>query len=49
MILSVESGKIDGFLANELSFLLAKKATDGIFYSYDKEQTLCNRVDAQVR
>ena len=33
---------------NELSFLLAKKATESIVYSFDKDQTLCNRVDAQI-
>jgi polar amino acid transport system ATP-binding protein len=33
---------------NELSLLLAKKATENIVYSFDGEQTLCNRVDAQI-
>ena len=33
---------------NELSFLLAKKATESIVYSFDKGQALCNRVDAQI-
>ncbi|MBQ2385241.1 MAG: amino acid ABC transporter ATP-binding protein [Clostridia bacterium] len=33
---------------NELSFLLAKKATENIVYSFDKDQALCNRVDAQI-
>ena len=33
---------------NELSLLLAKKATDHITYSYDPEQKLANRVDAQI-
>ena len=33
---------------NELSLLLAKKATAEIVYSYDPEQKLCNRVDAQM-
>ena len=33
---------------NELSLLLAKKATDSIVYSFDGEQTLGNRVDAQI-
>ena len=27
---------------------LAKKATRNIIYSFDAEQTLCNRVDAQI-
>ena len=33
---------------NELSLILAKKATEHITYSFDGEQTLCNRVDAQI-
>ena len=33
---------------NDLSLLLAKKATDHITHSYDPEQTLANRVDAQI-
>ena len=33
---------------NELSLLLAKKATENIIYSFDGEQTLCNRIDAQI-
>ena len=33
---------------NELSLLLAKKATENMIYSFDGEQTLCNRVDAQI-
>ena len=33
---------------NELSLLLAKKATENIVYSFDREQVLCNRVDAQI-
>ncbi len=33
---------------NALSLLLAKKATENIVYSFDSEQTLCNRVDAQI-
>lgn len=33
---------------NALSLLLAKKATENIVYSFDGEQTLCNRVDAQI-
>jgi polar amino acid transport system ATP-binding protein len=33
---------------NELSLLLANKATEKIVYSFDGEQTLCNRVDAQI-
>ena len=33
---------------NELSLLLAKKATENIVYSFDCEQVLCNRVDAQI-
>ena len=33
---------------NELSLLLAKKATENIVYSFDGEQALCNRVDAQI-
>ena len=33
---------------NNLSLLLAKKATDSIVYSYDPEQRLSNRVDAQI-
>ena len=33
---------------NTLSFLLAKKATETIVYSFDGEQALCNRVDAQI-
>ena len=34
---------------NDLSLLLAKKATDHITHSYDPEQTLANRVDAQIQ
>ena len=33
---------------NDLSLLLAKKATESIVYSFDAEQPLCNRVDAQI-
>ena len=33
---------------NELSLLLAKKATEEIVYRYDSEQKLSNRVDAQI-
>ena len=33
---------------NDLSLLLAKKATESIVYSFDSEQSLCNRVDAQI-
>ena len=33
---------------NSLSLLLAKKATESIVYSFDEEQVLCNRVDAQI-
>ena len=33
---------------NDLSLLLAKKATENIVYSFDGEQSLCNRVDAQI-
>ena len=33
---------------NDLSLLLAKKATESIVYSFDGEQPLCNRVDAQI-
>ena len=33
---------------NELSLLLAKKATETIGYRFDPEQNLCNRVDAQI-
>jgi polar amino acid transport system ATP-binding protein len=33
---------------NELSLLLAKKATETIGYCFDPEQSLCNRVDAQI-
>ncbi len=33
---------------NALSLLLAKKATESFIYSFDGEQTLCNRVDAQI-
>ena len=33
---------------NELSLLLAKKATENIVYSFDREQMLFNRVDAQI-
>jgi polar amino acid transport system ATP-binding protein len=34
--------------SNDLSLLLAKKATESIVYSFDGEQPLCNRVDAQI-
>ena len=33
---------------NSLALLLAKKATESIVYSFDGEQTLCNRVNAQI-
>ena len=33
---------------NELSLLLARKVTEDISYSYDAEQPLPNRVDAQI-
>ena len=33
---------------NELSLMLAQKATDNILYSYDAQQALSNRVDAQI-
>ena len=33
---------------SDLSLLLAKKATESILYSYDPEQALGNRVDAQI-
>jgi polar amino acid transport system ATP-binding protein len=33
---------------NDLSLLLAKKATESIVHSFDPEQKLCNRVDAQI-
>ena len=33
---------------NDLSFLLAKKATESIVYSFDGERKLPNRVDAQI-
>ena len=33
---------------NELSLMLAKKATESIVYSFDPDQDLCNRVDAQI-
>jgi polar amino acid transport system ATP-binding protein len=33
---------------NDLSLLLAKKATESITYSFDPEQSLCNRVDSQI-
>ena len=33
---------------NDHSLLLAKKATESITYSFDPEQSLCNRVDAQI-
>ena len=34
---------------NDLSLLLARKATDNITYSFDSEQNPCNRVDAKIR
>ena len=34
---------------NALSLMLAQKATDNILYSYDAQQALTNRVDAQIR
>ena len=34
---------------NELSLILAKKVTDEVAYSFDSEQALANRVDAQIR
>lgn len=33
---------------NALSFLLARKATENIAYSFDPEMNLGNRVDAQI-
>ena len=33
---------------NSLALLLAKKATENFVYSYDSEQKLCNRADAQI-
>jgi hypothetical protein len=33
---------------NDLSLLLAKKATESIVHSFDPEQKLYNRVDAQI-
>ena len=33
---------------NDLSLLLAKKATENIIYTFDAEQPLSNRVDAQI-
>jgi hypothetical protein len=33
---------------NSLALLLAKKATESFVYSFDGEQRLCNRVDAQI-
>jgi hypothetical protein len=33
---------------NELSLLLAKKATAEIVYQYDPEKNLCNTVSAQI-
>ena len=33
---------------NELSLLLARKATESIVYTFDGEQALCNRIDAQI-
>ena len=33
---------------NDLSLLLAKKATESIHHSFDPAQKLCNRVDAQI-
>jgi polar amino acid transport system ATP-binding protein len=33
---------------NDLSLMLAKKATENILYSYNPEQKLANRVDAQI-
>ena len=33
---------------NELSLLLARKATESIVYTFDGEQVLCNRIDAQI-
>ena len=34
---------------NELSLMLAHKATDNILYRFDAQQALTNRVDAQIR
>ena len=33
---------------NALSLMLAQKATDNILYSFDAQQALPNRVDAQI-
>ena len=33
---------------NALSLMLAQKATDNILYSFDAQQALTNRVDAQI-
>jgi polar amino acid transport system ATP-binding protein len=33
---------------NQLSFLLAKNATESIEYSFHEDQPLCNQVDAQI-
>jgi hypothetical protein len=33
---------------NDLSLLLAKKATESTVHSFDPEQKLFNRVDAQI-
>lgn len=33
---------------NSLALLLAKKATESFIYSFDGDQKLCNRVDAQI-
>ena len=33
---------------DDLSLLLARKATESIHYSFDPDQKLCNRVDAQI-
>ena len=34
---------------NDLSLLLARKATDNITYRFDSEQNPSNRVDAKIR
>ena len=33
---------------NSFALLLAEKATESFTYSFDGEQKLCNRVDAQI-
>ena len=33
---------------NSLALILAKKATENFVYTFDGDQKLCNRVDAQI-